>query len=266
MAMTAKERMRKYRERKRLERSRPKPCMQCRKPFSPQRTTALYCSDACRQKAFVKKARAKRLREWYAPPKWSEWHNDESVIAEVRQLDIRGPFLTRDELWLTAYIDVTNIFTNEGSVHVRVSSEFNRGELVCWIEGAGQKTYKSGNPTLMTDVVAEVAANPKAAYTRARRHIRAAGGQVQADFGKQNQPETSEENVNQPKMIPQRWARRHLGWMYADETEAEFDRRMAKESEDFLRIDMITPISHPLDEEDNEPGTASVVGEQLELI
>ena len=91
MALTAAERMRRYREKKRIQRTQPRPCLQCRNNFTPQRTTALYCSNACRQRAFLKKQKAMRLRKWYAPPKWSEGKDEGTVIAQVKILDVKGP-------------------------------------------------------------------------------------------------------------------------------------------------------------------------------
>jgi hypothetical protein len=264
--MSAKERMRKYRERKRMARTLPRSCIQCGILFRPQRTTALYCSNVCRQKAHLKKARAARLREWYAPPKWSEWSDDETVITQIRSLDVRGPYLTRDELWLIAYVEVRNNFTSDGSIHVRVSSELTGGELVCWVEGPGYTTYKSGNPRLMTAVVAEVAENPKAAYTRARRYIKAAGGLHITGFDSYDSNPAVNSNQGEVNMIPQRWARRRQAWMYVGESETESDRRLASATDRSPRFEVVMPVRNPLNDPRPESNEPPVIGEQLDLL
>jgi predicted nucleic acid-binding Zn ribbon protein len=45
--------LKRFRSRERKNRERPTAnCKVCGKPFEPQRTTRLYCSDACQQKAY----------------------------------------------------------------------------------------------------------------------------------------------------------------------------------------------------------------------
>ena len=190
--------------------------------------------------------------------------DEASVIAQVQSLDVAGPFLTRDELWLTAYVDSNHGFTPECGVHINVSTELTGGELVSWVEGPGHTTYRTGNPVVMSYVVAEVAANPKAAYTRARKSLRSIGGLPLNEIDSPSQSPVTDTDLH---VIPQRWARRHLDWMFTDESEADFDRRMAAPQQVQGQLGMVQIIGKRAKQqkkEDSRSDPAQI--QQLELL